>query len=107
MFFNILQHPITAHIILVSASNTEQSTMIRHYSPTELGNIVIEINQVFRLFVCLYIVEVNVLVTPFEVVNYALVSQFLLHYEYILEEVNYSLLYVKVVELSYHRLLVL
>ena len=48
----------------------------------------------------------NILVSPFKVMYDSLVSQLLLHYEYVLEEVDNSLFYVKVVELSNHSLLI-
>ena len=54
-----------------------------------------------------YIVEVNVLVTPFKVVDNTFISQLLLHDKEVLEEVHYALVDVKVVKLSYHCFLVL
>jgi len=53
-----------------------------------------------------HIVEVNILVAPFEVMDDTLVCQFLLDNEYVLEEVNDSLVDIEVVELCYHRLLI-
>jgi hypothetical protein len=50
---------------------------------------------------------VDVFVAPFKVMNYSLVCQFLLHNEDILEKVDDSFLDIKVIELSYHSLLVL
>ena len=52
------------------------------------------------------IVEVNVLVAPFKVVDNALVGQLFLHDENVLEEINDSFVYVKVVEFRNHRLLI-
>jgi len=49
---------------------------------------------------------VDVLVTPFEVVDDALVSQLLLDNEDVLEEFYYSFVDVKMVELSDHCLLI-
>lgn len=55
----------------------------------------------------LYIVEVDVLVAPFEVVDDTFVSQFLFHYENVLKEIYYSFFDIKVIELCNHGLLVL
>lgn len=49
----------------------------------------------------------NVLVAPFEVMNYALISQLLLNYEKVLKEIDNSLVYVEVVKLGDHCFLVL
>ena len=81
--------------------------MIRDDCSTELGNVVFKVDQVLALFVGDDIVEVDIFVAPFEVVDDALVSQLLLHDENVLEEVNDSLIDVKMVELSYHSLLIL
>lgn len=56
---------------------------------------------------CDDIIEVDVLVAPFEIVDDALVCKLFLDDEQILEEINYSLVDVEVVELCYHGLLVL
>ena len=53
-----------------------------------------------------HIVEVDVLIAPFEIVNYSLVRQFLLYYKDVLKEVNDPLFYVKMIEFSYHCFLV-
>jgi len=50
---------------------------------------------------------VDVLVTPLEVMDDALISELLLNNEDVLEEVNDSLFDVKMVEFSNHSLLVL
>lgn len=55
----------------------------------------------------MHIVEVDVLVTPLEVVDDSLVGQLLLQYEDVLEEIQDALLDIKVVEFSYHSLLIL
>jgi len=57
--------------------------------------------------VCDNIIEVDILVAPFEIVDDALVCKLFLDDEQILKEINYSLVDVEVVELCYHRLLVL
>ena len=56
---------------------------------------------------CDNIIEVDILVAPFEIVDDALVCKLFLDDEQILKEINYSLVDVEVVELCYHRLLVL
>jgi hypothetical protein len=89
------------------ACDTEETTMITHNGPTELGNVVLEVNQILRLLMSRHIIEMDVLVSPLEVMYDALVSQLLLYDEDVLEEVNYSLFNIKVIEFSYHRLLVL
>ena len=81
--------------------------MITDYSPAELWNIVLKIYKVLGLLVSCDIIEMNILVTPFKVVDDTFICQFILDYEYILEEVYDSLLNVKVVKLSNHCLLVL
>ena len=53
------------------------------------------------------IVEMNVLVAPFEVMDNALVSQLFLHNENVLEEIDDSLIDIEMVELSYHSFLIL
>lgn len=80
--------------------------MITDDRAAKLGNIVLEVDQVFRLLMRGDVVEVNVFVTPFEVVDDALVRQLLLHDENILEEVDDALLNIKMVKLCNHGLLV-
>lgn len=48
----------------------------------------------------------DVFVSPLKVVNYSFVSQLLLDNKQILEKFNYSLVNIKMVELSYHCFLV-
>ena len=52
------------------------------------------------------IIEVNIFVSPFEIMNDSLISELFLNNEDILEEVYDSLLNVKVIKLSYHSLLI-
>ena len=80
--------------------------MICDNCAAELRDIALEIYQIFRLLPCVNIIEVNVFVAPLKVVNYTLVSQFLLQNENVLEEVQDSLLNVEVIEFSNHSLLV-
>jgi len=49
----------------------------------------------------------NILISPFKVVNYPFISQLLLHNENILKEIYYSLLYIEMIKFSYHCLLIL
>lgn len=58
----------------MSSGNTEEPSMIGNYGATELWNIALKIDQVLGLLPCVDIVEVDVFVAPFEVVNNPLVS---------------------------------
>ena len=107
MFFNILEHPIAANVLLHPASNAIKTSMVRHDCTTELRNVVFEINQVFALFVRYNIVEMNILVSPLEVMDDTLVREFFLDDKDVLKEVYDSLINVKVIELSDHCLLIL
>lgn len=53
-----------------------------------------------------HIIEVDVLVAPLEVVDYALICQLFLYYENVLEEIDNSLLDVEMVKLRNHGFLV-
>jgi hypothetical protein len=55
----------------------------------------------------LNIIEMNVLITPLEVMNNSLISQFFLNYENVLKEIDYSLFDIEMVKLGNHSLLVL
>jgi len=52
------------------------------------------------------IVKMNILISPFKVMNYTFISQLLFYNEYILEKVNYSLLDVKMIKFCNHSFLV-
>ena len=106
VLLDVLQHPITADILLHAASDTVQASMVRDYCPTELRNIVFEVYQVFALLVRNNIVKVDILVSPFEVMDDAFVCQLFLHDEDVLEKVNDALIDIKVIEFSNHGLLV-
>ena len=80
--------------------------MVTDNRATELWNVVLEVDKILALLVGDDIIEVDVFVTPFEVVDYALVRQLFLHDENVLEKVNYSLVYVEVIELGDHGFLV-
>ena len=107
LLLNILQHPVTTHIILVSAGDTEQSSMVRDHCSAEFRNVLVEIYEILRLLLVDDIVEMNVLVSPFEVVDDPPVRQLLLDYEQALEELNDMLLDVYMIVLSDHCLLIL
>jgi hypothetical protein len=81
--------------------------MICHNGSTKFGNIAFKVHQVFALLEGDDIVEVNIFVAPFEVVDYSFVGQFLFNYKNVLEKLNYSLVDVEVIELSNHGFLVL
>ena len=80
--------------------------MVRDYCPTELRNIVFEVYQVFALLVRNNIVKVDILVSPFKVMDDAFVRQLFLHDEDVLEKVNDAFVDIKVIKLSNHGLLV-
>lgn len=106
MLLDVLKHPVAAHVVLVAACNAVQATVVRDDSATELGNVVFEVNQVLALLVRDHVVEMDVFVPPFEVVDYPFVRQFLFDDEQILEKVNDPLVDIEVVELRNHRFLV-
>ena len=106
MLLNILEHPVTAHVILMSTSDTKESTMVADNCSAKLWNVIFEVDEVLALFMCRHIIEMNILVTPLEVMDDALISQLFLDNENILEEVDYPLLNIKMIELSNHRLLI-
>ena len=106
VLFHVLKHPVTTNIVLMSTSNTKEPPMIAYNSPAELWNVILEINQIFRLLVSSNVVKVDVLVSPFEVVNNSFISELLFYDENVLEKVDNSLFDVKMIELCNHRLLV-
>jgi hypothetical protein len=91
----------------VSPCNAEKSPVVSHYCAAELWDVALEVNKVLRLLSSVNIVEVDVLVTPLEVVDDSLVSQLLLQNEDVLEEIQDALLDIKVVEFCNHGLLIL
>ena len=90
----------------MTAGDAKQAAMIADNCPAELGNIVLEVDEVLALLVRGNIVKVDVLITPLEVVDDALVRQLLLHDENVLEEVDDPLLDIKMIKLGNHRLLI-
>ena len=81
--------------------------MVSHHCAAELGDIALEVDEVLRLLSSVHIVEMDVLVSPLEVVDDSLVGQLLLQNEDVLEEIEDALLDIKVVEFCYHSLLIL
>jgi len=65
----ILEHPITADVVLVTASNAEYLAFIGNKSPAEFRDdkFIIESNLLTCVFVD--IIEVDILGTPLEVVD--------------------------------------
>jgi hypothetical protein len=72
----------------------------------ELGDITLEVNEVFRLLSCMNIIKVNVLVSPLKVMNYSFICEFFLENENVLKEFQDPLLYIKMIEFSNHSLLI-
>jgi hypothetical protein len=106
VLFDILEHPVTADIVLMPSSNTEKSSMITYYRSTKLGNIVLKVNKIFRLLVCSHIIKMNVFVTPLKVMNNPLIGKLLLYNKYVLKEVDNPLLDIEMIEFGYHCLLI-
>ena len=106
VLFNILKHPVAADVVLMPTSDAVEAAVVRNDRAAKLGNIVFKVHKVFGLFVRNHIIEVDVFVAPFKIVDDSFVSQLLLHDEQILEKVNNALVDVEMIELCYHRLLV-
>ena len=53
-----------------------------------------------------HIIEVNIFVAPFKIMNYSLVRQLFLYYKDILKEINDSFFDVKMIEFSNHCFLI-
>jgi len=81
--------------------------MVAHHCTAELWDVVLKVHQVLALLVRNDIVEMDIFIAPFEVVDDAFVCQFFLNNEDVLEEVDYPLVNVEMIKLSYHSLLVL
>jgi hypothetical protein len=80
--------------------------MVGDHCAAELGDITLEVNEVFRLLSGVNIIEVNVLVSPLKVMNDPFIREFFLEDENVLKEFQDSLLYIKVIEFSNHSLLI-
>lgn len=80
--------------------------MICHNSATKFRDVALEVYQVFRLFARMHIIEVNVFVSPLEIVNDTFICKLFLQNKNILEEVKYSFFDVKMIELGNHSLLI-
>ena len=48
--------------------------MVAHNGPAELGDVILEVNEVLRLLVSCHIVEMDILVSPLEVMYDPFVS---------------------------------
>ena len=106
MFFNVLKHPIAADVVLVPTCYAEKPTVVAHHRPAELRDVILEINKILGLLVGGHIVEMNIFVAPFKVVDDSFIGKLLFDYENVLEEVDDPLLDVEMVELGDHRLLI-
>lgn len=102
LLFNILKHPIAAHIVLMSSRNTKQSTMVCYDSSTEFRDVFVKIHQKFWLLSINNIIKMNVFVTPFKIMDDSSVCKFLFHDKKILKELCYVLFNVNMRVLSYH-----
>ena len=80
--------------------------MICNHCATELGNVTLEVNQIFGLLSSMNVIEVDVLISPLKVMNNPFVSEFFLKDENVLKEFQNSFLYIKVIKFSDHSLLV-
>jgi hypothetical protein len=76
--------------------------VIGDHSSTEFRDVLVKIHQKFRLLSIDNIIEVNVFVSPFKVMDDPSVSQLLLHYEKVLKELNDVFLDVNVRVLCNH-----
>lgn len=65
----ILQHPITANVVLVTTSDAENFTLIGNESPTEFRDEEIVVQEDLVAGALVDVVEVNVLGAPLEVVD--------------------------------------
>ncbi len=102
LLFNILKHPIATHIVLMSSCNTKQSTMVCYDCSAEFRDVLVEIHQKFWLLSIHNIIKMDVLVSPFKVMDYSSVCKFLFHDEKILKELCDVLFNVNMGVLSYH-----
>lgn len=98
---HIFHHPITANIILMSTTDTENSTFICHNSPTEFRNIevILQIDLMWDHFV--HIIEMNILRAPFEIVHKLAWTVALFQYEGILHQLTELINNVNVRIISY------
>jgi hypothetical protein len=65
----VFEHPITAYIILVTATNAEHLTFISNQCSAEFRNQEIIVQQYFIAGTFINIVEMNVLGAPFKVMH--------------------------------------
>ena len=91
----------------MSSSYAEEASVVSDNRSTEFGDTVAKVHQIFTLFVRSDIIKVDILVSPFKVMDDAFIRQLFLHDENILEEIDDPLFDVKVVEFGNHSLLIL
>lgn len=91
----------------MSTGNAEQSSMVCDHCAAKLGDVTLEVNQIFGLLSCVHVVEVDIFVTPLKIMNDSFIGELLLEDKDILEEVQNALFDIKVIELSDHSLLIL
>ena len=106
LLFDVLEHPVAAHIVLVSSSDAEESPMISDDCSTEFRNVLVEVNQILGLLPIDHIVEMDILVAPLEVMDDPSIRQLLLHNEELLEEIDNMLFDIDMIIFSDHRLLI-
>jgi len=91
----------------MSTCNAKETAMVTDNGSAEFGNVVFEVHQILALFMCCHIIKMNVLVSPFEVVDDSFVRQLLFYDEDALKEIDDTLFDVEMVKFSYHSLLIL
>ena len=84
----ILQHPVAAHVVLVTTSDAENLSFVGNKGSAEFWNneLVIEANFLARVLI--HIVEVNILGSPFEVVDKLAGAVALLENEGVMEQLR-------------------
>jgi hypothetical protein len=107
VLLNILKHPLAALVVLVPAADAKEPPVVCYNSAAKLWNVRLEVHQIFALLEGNYVVEVNIFVAPFEVVNDSLVSELLFDNEDVLEELYNAFVDVEMVEFRDHGFLIL
>jgi hypothetical protein len=80
--------------------------MIRYYSTTELRDVIFKINQIFTLLMSCDIIKMDIFISPFEIMNDALVCQFLFDDKNVLKEINNPFFDVKMIKFCDHCFLI-
>ena len=44
LLFYVLKHPLAALVVFVATADAEETTVVRHYRPAELGDVRLEID---------------------------------------------------------------